>query len=200
MLIDFRQSPPVPTPTLINGTAVEIVSQYKYLGTIIDNRLTFNDNTDYICNKANQRLFFLRKLRNFQVDRKLMKMFYSSFIESILTFALVAWFGNLSVANKNRLRSIVNMCRKIIGIDIDDLSQVFKTRAIKKARSIVWNPQHPLHAEFIPNKKTYSYPKKSPKGKKDTNRYHNSFVPSAVRFYNQAGIPVAKLMECLPEP
>ncbi len=83
MLIDFRKNPPASAPTFINGTAVEIVSQYKYLGTILDDKLTSEANTDYICKKANQRLFFLRRLRDFNVDRSLLKLFYSSFIESI---------------------------------------------------------------------------------------------------------------------
>ena len=88
MFIDFRHNPPATVPVLINDSVVETVSEYKYLGTIFDNKLTFDANTDRICKKANQRLFFLRKLRSFQVDRTLMRMFYSSFIESVLTFSI----------------------------------------------------------------------------------------------------------------
>ena len=63
MCIDFCRNPPMTTaPTLINRTVLEVVSQYKYLGTILDDKLNFDTNTDYICKKANQRLFFLRKL------------------------------------------------------------------------------------------------------------------------------------------
>lgn len=40
--------------------------------------------------------FNLRKLRSFDADKPLLKVFYTSFIESALTFAVI-WFGNLSV-------------------------------------------------------------------------------------------------------
>lgn len=76
--------------TIINGSAVEEVGQYEYLGT-------FEANTDRIYNKVNERLFCLRKLRSFHIDSSLMKIFYSSFVESILTFALTCWFGTLRV-------------------------------------------------------------------------------------------------------
>lgn len=51
----------------INGTITEIVTHYKYLGTILDNESTFE--TDALYKKANQRLFFLRKLNYFHVDQ-----------------------------------------------------------------------------------------------------------------------------------
>ena len=68
MVFDFRKSPAVIAPVLINDQAVEIVQQYKYLGMVIDNKLTFEPQVDAICKKANQRMYFYRKLRNFNVD------------------------------------------------------------------------------------------------------------------------------------
>lgn len=69
------------------------VQQYKYLGTVIDEKPNVDANTDAICKKANQRLFFLRKLRSFNVDMTLMKMLYSSFIESVsfIFYCLLVW-------------------------------------------------------------------------------------------------------------
>ena len=47
------------------------------------------------------------KMRTFHVSSETMTLFYRSFIESVLTFCIVAWFGNLNWSNKNRLRSLV---------------------------------------------------------------------------------------------
>ncbi len=33
----------------------------------------------------------------------MMSLFYKQFIESVLSFCIVAWYGNLSLSNKNRL-------------------------------------------------------------------------------------------------
>lgn len=41
--------------------AVDIVQQYKYLRTIIENNLIFDANTDVVCAKTHQRMYFYRK-------------------------------------------------------------------------------------------------------------------------------------------
>lgn len=94
-------------PTVIHGTAVEMVESYKYLGTIIDSHLNFEQNTSQICKKGAQRLYFLRSLNFFNVDKTLMVLFYRSFIECVLPFCLVSFYENLSVQNKTRLNRAV---------------------------------------------------------------------------------------------
>ncbi len=73
MFIDFRMRPASFAPTIIKGEPVTAAQQYKYLGSILDDN--FDANTDFINKKANQRLFFLRKLRCFNVS-----------VESVLYF------------------------------------------------------------------------------------------------------------------
>ena len=67
LVFDFRKIRQGIHPVCIKNNEVEIVSEYKYLGTIIDNKLDWNKNTQKMCAKANQRLYFLRKLRSFNV-------------------------------------------------------------------------------------------------------------------------------------
>ena len=103
MVIDFRKISQPACPTLIKSTAVEMVASYRYLGTVIDKNLTHDLNTSTICKKGLQRLYFLRRLNSFNVEKILMVLFYKAFIESILMFCLISFYGNLSVKNKNRL-------------------------------------------------------------------------------------------------
>ncbi|KAK7901264.1 hypothetical protein WMY93_018033 [Mugilogobius chulae] len=60
MCIDFRKSSSVLSPALIDGQVVEVVQEYKYLGVMMDNKLTFESQVDAICSKAHQRMHFLR--------------------------------------------------------------------------------------------------------------------------------------------
>lgn len=62
-----------------------------------------------------------RKRRGFNLDNVFRKMFYSSFIESVLTFYSICLFGSLSLKNKKRLEHIVKLCSKVAGIKLDDL-------------------------------------------------------------------------------
>ena len=50
--------------TIIHNNEVEIVSKYnyKYLGTIFDDKLKWDDNTEEIVKKGQQWLYLLRKL------------------------------------------------------------------------------------------------------------------------------------------
>ena len=42
MCIDFRRDPPAKTDTVIHDNKVEVVDEYKYLGTTIDNKLRWD--------------------------------------------------------------------------------------------------------------------------------------------------------------
>lgn len=56
--IDFRRQPRTPQNTTIKGQVVVTVdNNFKYLGTMIDNKFNFECNTDMLCKKGQQRLF-----------------------------------------------------------------------------------------------------------------------------------------------
>ena len=112
MIVDFRRNGYV--GELVIGVIVEKVNEYKYLGTVLDNKLTFESNTNCIVKKCHQRMFCIFRLRSFGVSRKTLQMFYCSFIDSVLTSSFVCWFGTLSVKNRGRLNSIVNRGSKVV--------------------------------------------------------------------------------------
>ena len=43
LIWDYRNDPPEKTPVRINNVAVEQAKSYKYLGLIIDNKLSFSE-------------------------------------------------------------------------------------------------------------------------------------------------------------
>ena len=134
--MDFRASPSTAPPSCINGSTVDIVSQYKYLGTIIDEKLKFDANTESLCKRGQQRLYCLRRLSVFQIDRTIMKMFYSAFIESAITFSIMCWYGNLSVKTKNSLLRIVKTASRITGVQFNNPESIYWSRVQAKANQI----------------------------------------------------------------
>ena len=114
MVIDFRTASRTEIPNLfIEGSQVERVEQYKYLGTIIDDKLNFDSNTLAIQKKCQPRLYCIKKLRVLGVNERVLGNFYRSFIESILTFGFLCWFNGLSISNRNRLDRVVKVCSKV---------------------------------------------------------------------------------------
>ena len=53
---------------------VESVKTFKYLGTVLDSNLSFTTHVDTVCKKANQRMYLIRKLKTFDVDKKMLEM------------------------------------------------------------------------------------------------------------------------------
>ncbi|KAI3368718.1 hypothetical protein L3Q82_025413 [Scortum barcoo] len=63
VIVDYRRSRRTEhAPLLIHGEAVERVNNIKFLGIHITSDLTWSMNTAHLAKKAQQRLFFLRKL------------------------------------------------------------------------------------------------------------------------------------------
>jgi len=69
----------------------------------IDSNLNFGVNTDYIFKTCNQHLHLLRKLNSFRVSKHIMEIVYKNLIESILTFNMAMWYGNLNEKKKNKI-------------------------------------------------------------------------------------------------
>ncbi len=63
LIIDFRKKKSIIEPIVIDNEAVEIVDSYKYLGCVIDKDLNGTIHVSKIAKRANQRMYFVRKLK-----------------------------------------------------------------------------------------------------------------------------------------
>lgn len=75
----------------LGGTQLNRVSQYKYLGVILTEHLSWTSHIDHVCRKALKKLGYLRRtLPNAPRDTKL--LLYKSLIRPVLEYASVVWF------------------------------------------------------------------------------------------------------------
>ena len=182
MVIDFRTASRTEIPNLfIEGSQVERVQQYKYLGTIIDDKLNFDNNTVAIQKKCQPRLYCLQKLRVLGVNERVLGNFYRSFIESILTFGFLCWFNGLSISNRNRLDRVVKVCSKVIGVQQKSLTMLYNDRIEKKVNSIVQDQSHILSQYFdlMPSGRRYRVPRSN------TQRLRKTFVYKGIEIMNK---------------
>ena len=143
-MIDFRKSPSAIPDLFIDGVRVERVIEYTYLGRILDNKLNFNANTNFISKKCQPRILCLQKLRSLNVNAAALHTFHRRRVESVLTFLCLCWFGGLSVKSKNVLNKVVNVCGKVVGRNQETLSQLCECHVVQKARMIVDHRNHGL--------------------------------------------------------
>lgn len=76
--------------------------------------------------------------------------FCQSFIESLLTFSFICWFGGPSVRNRKSLNGVVKLCSKITGVQQKDLCFLWEEWAIKKAKGAPAQLNPFLFSELIP--------------------------------------------------
>lgn len=147
---------------------------------MIDSKLKFDINTKMICKKGQQRLFFLRKLNSFNVDKVILSLFYKSFIEPVLTFAFIAWYGGIGLREKNNLSHIVKVAGKLIGFPQVSLTNIYERQVMRKADAILDCVNHPLHCSFevLPSGQRIRVPCFK------LNRTNNYFIPSATLLLN----------------
>ena len=97
MIVDFRRQEHSPGKTIIHNNEVEIVSKYKCLGTNFDDKLKWDDNTEEIIKKGQQRLYLFRKLNYVSVDQKILTLLFFAtsllrvFCHSLSSAGFTAW-------------------------------------------------------------------------------------------------------------
>ena len=57
-----------------------------------------------------------RKMNMFNVCTKMMTLIYKSFIGSVLSFSVIVWFGNLNLAEQNKMGRFVGVAGEVIGV------------------------------------------------------------------------------------
>ena len=177
MLIDFRKNKQELAPLTINNEEVAQVTDYKYLGITIDNKLEWQIHSSLVYKKVNKRMFLLRKLRSFNVNKNLLSLFYASNIQSIFTFCLTSYGGNLRSEEKKKINRIIRKAGKIFNANFSSLEDLFYCLSLNKILSIIKDNEHPLtkHVETSnrSNRPTFLQCK--------TERYRKSFMPTAIK-------------------
>ncbi len=101
-----------------------------------------------IVKKAQQKLYFLRQLRKFNLPQELLKQFYSAIIESVLCTSITVWFSSATKSDHRRLQRVVRTAERIIGTTLPTLQELYSSRVSKRAGKITLDPSHPAHSLF----------------------------------------------------
>ncbi|KAM9826385.1 uncharacterized protein ACBT44_006652 [Syngnathus typhle] len=180
MTVDFRRDPSPLLPLTIRSNTILSTDTFNFLGTTISRDLKWTGHIDSVRKKAQQRLYFLRQLKKFNLPRELLKTFYTAIIQSVLCTSITVWFGSASKQDKHRLQRTIRTAEKIIGINLPSIQDLYLSRTRNRARNISTDPSHPGCSlfELLPSGRRYRarYAK--------TSRHRDSFFPQAVALMN----------------
>ncbi len=143
---------------------------------LISQDLKWDNHIESMAKKAQQRLYFLRQLRKFNLPQELLKQFYSAITESVLCTSITVWFSSATKSDLRRLRRVVRTAERIIGTTLPSLQGLYSSRVSKRADKITLDPAHPAHSLFklLPSGRRYRALSTR------TARHRNSFFPQAI--------------------
>ena len=142
IIVDFRKSQPDHSPLLINNQAVERVSEFKFLGLSVSETLSWSSNTASVIGKAQQRLYFLRKLKEAALPTALLVNFYHCAVESVLTYCVSVWFSSCTKAEQEALQRVVKAAGRIIGSPLPSIASVSTSRCLRLSQRIIMDQSH----------------------------------------------------------
>ena len=90
-------------------------------------------------------MYFLTKLKSFQVSSTTLINFYRAIIESILTQSIMVWYDRTSKSkcDLGRLNSVIRNAEKLIGASLPSLESIYEDRTASKMNTILKEEAHP---------------------------------------------------------
>ena len=179
MIVDMRKSS-AHTVVTIKSQEVERVNQYKYLGITLQKDMKWNEHILRQSKKASQRLYHLRKLREFNVKTEIRQLFYSSCVESVILFGCTVWGGGCTERDANKIRQIQRSAGKVIGHQPKPWKEISDERITTKAKNIMRDEHHPLFKNYnmLPSNRRLRQLKIR------TERFKKTFIPYSICLLN----------------
>ena len=79
-----------------DGTQLQTKTVTKLVGVMITKNLSWQRNTDYICEKARRKIWILRRMVSMDMDISTIFDVYTTEVRSILELAVPAWHSGLT--------------------------------------------------------------------------------------------------------
>ena len=81
----------MPQLSLEPGINLTLVESFQLLGVIVQSNLKWDQNTDYICTKAYERIWMIRRLKLLGASSTELVDVYNKQVRSVLEMAVVVW-------------------------------------------------------------------------------------------------------------
>lgn len=142
----------------IDGTATKKSTDCeKILGILVDKHLTFKEHVQFVTNKCNKRLYWLRTLKKNGVSEENLVLLYTCKIRSAVTYAAPAWFPIIGVTLREKIERLQKRACKFMNSDLcyeeflvkhnlPSLCNFMETLQLNLFRQIFSDQNHPLHS------------------------------------------------------
>ena len=116
-IISFNKSRKLDFPPelrLSDGEILNVVTDIKLVGVILDQSLSWQKNTDYICQKAIQKLWIIRRLKKLKMNTRTLLDVYCKEVRSILEHAVPVWHSGLTRKQTDQIEKVQKTAFRIL--------------------------------------------------------------------------------------
>jgi hypothetical protein len=177
IIIDFRRSSNDKLPMTINGSAVEVVHSYKYLGIYVQDDLKWDSHCKYVIGNLHRRMYYVRCLKNVGVNTNIISMFYNSVVASAMCYGVVCWWNSCTKKQQHDFMKLRKRATRISKNDLlCDPNDAYTATCQRMAVKIFEDESHPLrkYINFLPHGARLRVPLCR------TVRFKKSFMPQAI--------------------
>ena len=103
---------------------LEVVQTIKLLGIVINDKLKWNDNTDYLCEKARRKIWLLRNMKLSGLTKNQLLDAYKKEVRSLLELAVPVWSSNLTIEQIDQIERVQKLALSaILGTNYESYEQ-----------------------------------------------------------------------------
>ena len=124
-------------------------------------------------------MYFIRKLREFGIDKTICTLFYRSVLESVVLFCIAAWAGNANkrdIIRINRLIKIASKCTNAVAA----VETLHANCSLMQLNKVLKDKNHPLYRRISLSNRSNRILSQTTR----TERHLRSFLPYSIRLYN----------------
>ena len=104
--INFSKHNTGPKDLKLNDKLIDSVDTIKLLGVYLTNDLKWSVNTKNICKKVNQRLYLVRKLKQFGLQKEELITAWRSMLRPVTEYAVPLWHSGLTEGDSNKIEML----------------------------------------------------------------------------------------------
>ena len=136
------------TPRYLKLGTLSTGSPLMVRGVHLTEDLTWTLHTQHVTKSSRQRLYVLRRLRKFKVSPPILRTFYSSAVESVLTGCISVWYGSCTAQDQANLQRVVRTAKRTIRASPPTMQDTYHKRLGSRARNIMRDASHPNASLF----------------------------------------------------
>ena len=177
---------------------VSMTEETKLLGVIITSDLKWEAHTNYICSKALQKMWVLRRLKSLDVSPNFLVDVYKKEVRSLLEIAVPAWHSGLTDSQSQEIERVQKVAMSILLgkwlpseqarqiLDLEPLA-IRRENICKRFAKKTLNSRHSDIFERKPESHSHNLRFKEPfvQAKCKTKRFYDSPVNFMTRILNE---------------